>query len=115
MEGHASEAAAEIDNETSDWQKMNGQALICSAVGRRQDSDAALNTLIATHQNDCAYQIAEVFAYRGEVDRGFEWLDRAYKQRDPRIREVTNDPLMRSLAPDQRYAHLLSQMGRSVQ
>jgi hypothetical protein len=37
-----------------------------------------------------SYQIAQVYAYRGEPDKAFEWLDRPYKQRDPRIREVTN-------------------------
>lgn len=112
MEGHPPEAVAEIEKETSDWQKLSGEALAYSAAGRRQESDNALRTLIATHQNDCAYQIAEVYAYRGEVDKAFQWLDRAYKQRDGGIREVTNDPLMKSLLHDPRYAQLLGRMGR---
>jgi len=104
MEGHPQEAVAEIEKETSDWQKLSGEALAYFAAGRRQESDNALKTLIATHQNDCAYQIAEVYAYRGEVDKAFPWLHRAYKQRDGGIREVTNDPLMKSLLHDPRYA-----------
>ena len=114
MEGHPPEAVAEIEKETSDWQKLTGEALAYSAAGRHQDSDMALRDLIAKHQNDCAYQIAEVYAYRGEVDQGFEWLDRAYRQRDPGVREVTNDPLMKSLLHDPRYAQLLRRMGRSA-
>ena len=112
MEGHPQEAVAEIEKETSDWQKLSGEALAYFAAGRRQESDNALKTLIATHQNDCAYQIAEVYAYRGEVDKAFPWLHRAYKQRDGGIREVTNDPLMKSLLHDPRYAQLLGRMGR---
>lgn len=112
MEGHPPEAVAEIEKETSDWQKLTGQALAYSGAGRHQDSDMALKNLIAKHQTDCAYQIAEVYAYRGEVDQALEWLDRAYKQRDPGIREVTNDPLMKGLLHDPRYAQLLSKMGR---
>jgi TolB-like protein/Tfp pilus assembly protein PilF len=114
MEGHPPEAVAEIEKETSDWQKLTGEALAYSAAGRHQDSDVALRDLIAKHQNDCAYQIAEVYAYRGEVDQGFEWLDRAYRQRDPGVRELTNDPLMKSLLHDPRYAQLLRRMGRSA-
>jgi len=114
MEGHPPEAVAEIERETSDWQKLTGEALAYSAAGRHQDSDMALRDLIAKHQNDCAYQIAEVYAYRGEVDQGFEWLDRAYKQRDPGVRELTNDPLMKSLLHDPRYAQLLRRMDRSA-
>jgi len=114
MEGHPTEAVAEIERETSDWQKLTGEALAYSAAGRHQDSDMALRDLIAKHQNDCAYQIAEVYAYRGEVDQGFEWLDRAYKQRDPGVRELTNDPLMKSLLHDPRYAQLLRRMDRSA-
>ena len=114
MEGHPPEAVAEIEKETSDWQKLTGEALAYSAAGRHQDSDMALRDLIAKHQNDCAYQIAEVYAYRGEVDQGFEWLDRAYRQRDLGVRELTNDPLMKSLLHDPRYAQLLRRMGRSA-
>ena len=114
MEGHPPEAVTEIEKETSDWQKLTGEALAYSAAGRHQDSDMALRDLIAKHQNDCAYQIAEVYAYRGEVDQGFEWLDRAYRQRDLGVRELTNDPLMKSLLHDPRYAQLLRRMGRSA-
>ena len=114
MEGHPPEAVTEIEKETSDWQKLTGEALAYSAAGRHQDSDMALRDLIAKHQNDCAYQIAEVYAYRGEVDQGIEWLDRAYRQRDPGVRELTNDPLMKSLLHDPRYAQLLRRMGRSA-
>jgi TolB-like protein/DNA-binding winged helix-turn-helix (wHTH) protein/Tfp pilus assembly protein PilF len=114
MEGHPQEAVTEIEKETSDWQKLSGQALAYFGAGRRHDSDNALGKLIATHHNDCAYQIAQVYAYRGEADKAFEWLDRAYKQRDPGIREVTNDPLFKSVVQDPRYANLLSRMGRSL-
>jgi hypothetical protein len=69
-----------------------------------------LKKLIATHQNDCAAQIAEVYAYRGETDKAFEWLDRAYRQRDPGTPELKSDPLMRSLHQDPRYTDLLKKM-----
>ena len=80
------------------------------ALGRREDSDNALKKLIATHQNDCANQIAEVYAFRGETDKAFQWLERAFQQRDPAGPELKTGPLMKSLRQDRRYAELLKKM-----
>src|SRR3984893_6195523 len=109
-EGRQQEALAEMENETGEWEKLSGEALAYYALGRREESDSALKKLIATHQNDAAYQIAEVYAYRGETDKAFEWLDRAYRQRDPGAPELKTGPLMRSLRQDPRYAELLKKI-----
>jgi TolB-like protein/DNA-binding winged helix-turn-helix (wHTH) protein/Flp pilus assembly protein TadD len=109
-EGHPQEALVEMEKETGDWEKMSGESLAYYAVGRRADSEAALQRLIATHQNDCAYQIAEVYAFRGETDKAFEWLDRAYRQRDPGTPEFKSNPLMNRIHSDPRSAELLKKL-----
>ena len=109
-EGRQQEALAEMASDIGEWQKLSGESLVYYALGRRAESDGVLQKLIATHQNDCAYQIAEVYAYREEVDKAFEWLDRAYRQRDPGTPELKSDPLMRSLRQDRRYTELLKKM-----
>jgi len=109
-EGRPQEARAEMENETGEWGKWTGEPLANYTLGRLEESDGALKKLIATYQNDCAFQIGEVYAYRGETDKAFEWLDRAYRQRDPGTPELKTDPLMRSLHQDPRYAELLKQM-----
>lgn len=108
--GQAQQAVAEMEKETGDWEKLSGEALAYYATGRQQDSDIALNTLIARHQNDAAYQIAEVYAYRGQTDKAFTWLDRAYRQRDPGMQELKTGLLVKSLRQDPRYAALLNQL-----
>ena len=109
-EGRPQEARAEMENETGEWGKWTGEPLANYTLGRLEESDGALKKLIATYQNDCAFQIGEVYAYRGETDKAFEWLGRAYRQRDPGAPELKTDPLMRSLHQDPRYAELLKQM-----
>ena len=109
-EGRPQEARAEMENETGEWGKWTGEPLANYTLGRLEESDGALKKLIATYQNDCAFEIAEVYAYRGETDKAFEWLGRAYRQRDPGAPELKTDPLMRSLHQDPRYAELLKQM-----
>jgi TolB-like protein len=109
-EGRWQSALEEIEKETGEWEKLSGEVLAYHALGRREESDKALKELIATHQNDAAYQIAEAYAYRGEVDKAFAWLDRAYLQRDPGTPEFKTDPLMKSLRQDPRYTGLLKKM-----
>ena len=110
LEGHQLEALGEMEKETGEWEKLSGESMAYYALQRREDSDHALNNLIATHQNDCAYQIAELYAYRQETEKAFKWLDRAFQQRDPGAPELKSNPLMRSLRGDPRYVELLKKM-----
>lgn len=110
-EGRKQEALAEMEKEKRDGERWTGEALAYYALGRTEESDKALKQLIATHQNDSAFQIGEIYAYRGETDKAFAWLDRAYRQRDPGTPEMKTSPLMKSLLQDPRRAELLRKMG----
>jgi hypothetical protein len=57
-----------------------------------------------------AYQIAEVYGWRGEKDLALTWLERSRVQRDGGFINVKIDPLLRNLRGDPRYAALLSRM-----
>ena len=109
-QGDAQQALREVVQEPSDWNKLTGEALVYHALGRKKDSDAALTKLAETHHDDSQYQIAEVYAYRGEADKAFEWLERAYRERDPGLNQLKVDPLLKGLHQDRRYADLLKTM-----
>jgi TolB-like protein/DNA-binding winged helix-turn-helix (wHTH) protein/Flp pilus assembly protein TadD len=109
-QGRQQEALAEMEKEIGEWERLSGEALAYYALGRRAESDNALNKLIATHQDEAAFQIAEVYAFRGETDQAFAWLDRAYRQRDSGLPEMKTSPLMKSLLQDPRRAELLQKM-----
>ena len=49
-------------------------------------------------------------AYRGEIDAAFEWLDRAYRQRDGGMMWLRIDSCLRNLRKDPRYHTLLIKM-----
>jgi hypothetical protein len=57
-----------------------------------------------------AYQIAEICSYRADSDLAFQWLNRAYQQRDSGMRSLKTDPLLKSLHKDPRYSELLRKM-----
>src|SRR6266404_3830039 len=108
--GKPQQALAEIEKETLGWGKLTGQALAYHALGNQQNSNAALADLIAKYGTYAAYQIAQVYAFRGESDKSFEWLDRAYQQRDAGLPEIKTDPQLRNLRRDPRYAELLKKL-----
>lgn len=104
------QAVVQIEKEPIEWGKFTGRALAYHALGREQDSNAALAALIAKYHATAPYQIAQVYAYRGEVDKSFEWLERAYEQRDPGLPEIKSNPLFKTLRHDPRYIALLKRM-----
>jgi len=67
--------------------------------------------LIAKYAHDAPCQIAEVYAWRGEKDKAFAWLQRAYTEHDGGLSDIKVDPLLVSLRSDPRFAVLVKQMG----
>ena len=80
-------------------------------LGHAAESDAALAKLIEDHGNVAAYQVAEACGWRGEIDRAFEWLERAYAQRDPGLAHSATDKLLAPLHDDPRWAPFMNKMG----
>ena len=107
---HPLDALAEIEREQDPAWRLVGLALAYHGLGRKKEADTVLAELVAKYHADSAYQIAEVYAYRGEDDRSFHWLERAYAQRDGGLTEMKGDPLLKNLEPDPRYVAFLKKM-----
>jgi tetratricopeptide (TPR) repeat protein len=110
-QGRGEEALAQAQQEAEEWARLLAQAIIHHAAGRRAESEAARQELIAKHHVDAAYQVALAYAARGDVDLAFAWLERAYVQRDPGLSEMKTDPLLSSLHNDPRWGAFLRKMG----
>jgi eukaryotic-like serine/threonine-protein kinase len=108
--GRPQEAMMEMQRETNDWLKLTGEALVYHSLGHPQASEAALQELIASHGSESAYQIAQVYAYRGEADKALEWLDRAYRQHDSGLPYLKSEGLFKGLQQNPRYVQLLKKM-----
>jgi TolB-like protein/predicted Ser/Thr protein kinase/Tfp pilus assembly protein PilF len=109
-ESHPQEALAEMDREPEPYWRLYGQALAYDALGRKKEGDAALAELIAKHEANSPFQIACVYAFRGDVDRAFEWLERSYTRRDTGLVWLKTDPHLKPLERDARWAPFLKKM-----
>jgi hypothetical protein len=110
-QGRPDEALLEAEQEPFADFRLMGLAIAHHALGHASESDAALSNLIQDFQGNAAYQIAEACAFRGEVDRAFEWLERAFTQRDPGLAHLPADRLFKPLHADARWQPLLRKMG----
>jgi TolB-like protein len=107
---HQPEAAlAEMLKEANDAPRLGGSSMAYFALGSKADSDAALAAML---NKDAAhpYLIAQVYAFRGESDEAFKWLERAYVQRDPSLVLVKSQPMFSKLEGDARYKAFLKKM-----
>ena len=114
MQGRPQDALPEIELVRHDEQRTFLYPIAYYALGRKKESDAALSKLIAKYHADGAYQIAEVYAFRNQSDEAFEWLDRAYAQRDSGLIVTKVDPLLKSLHSDPRFAAFLRKLNLPI-
>src|SRR5437879_2157818 len=86
-------------------------ALAQHVRGDRGAADAALADLIANGRDQLAYQIAQIYAVRGEKEKAFEWLQISFDTHDTGTLGLLIDPLLRDLRTDPRYKSLLAKLG----
>lgn len=111
-QGDAAGALEQLDRESDEALRMGGgcRVMMYDALGRKGDADAALAQLEKTHAEDEAYGIGRVYANRNELDRAFEWFDRAYRQHDSDLYWIKVDPLLKNARADARYNLLLRKL-----
>jgi tetratricopeptide (TPR) repeat protein len=115
MQHQLNEALQEAKHNLSQEGEPHGLALVYYAMGRSSDADKALRDLVAleSQQNkltEWPSEVARVYAFRGELDSAFAWLDRAYEERESDMYFIKGDPLLDNLVPDPRYKALLRKM-----
>jgi TolB-like protein/Flp pilus assembly protein TadD len=113
LKGDAQGALAEIEQETSELWKMVGLPMAYHALGRKADSDAALAALIAKYQKDAPSNIAYVYAFRGEADQAFAWLDKAIEYGDGGLAEIVTENLFDKIRADPRWLAFLRKVGKA--
>jgi TolB-like protein/DNA-binding winged helix-turn-helix (wHTH) protein/TPR repeat protein len=110
MQGRPQDALPEIEHVHYAPYRAHLYALTYYALGRKKESDAALRELTTKYYASNAFEIAEIYAFRNQTDKAFEWLDRAYAQRDPSLMETKVDPLLKGLHGDPRFAAFLTKL-----
>jgi hypothetical protein len=110
-------ARAFIEQSAPGPAREQGLALVYHALGRTAEADAALARLTALSATADPFRLAEVYAFRGEADESFRWLEIAARPIDREGRllpgardlwEMRGSPLLAPLHADPRWAAWVS-------
>jgi TolB-like protein/Flp pilus assembly protein TadD len=112
--GDGEAALREAQLEPNEGYRRFELALAHYARGERRAADEAFAELIAKDRDFLAYQIAEVYAWCGETDKAFEWLQVSLDNHDTGTLSLFVNPFMRGLRQDARYKSLLVKIGLPV-
>jgi eukaryotic-like serine/threonine-protein kinase len=108
--GQRESALAEMKKESNPRFRHVGMALALGALGQTDQSDKELRTAEQEFGDEMGYWIALVYAARGDPDRAFAWLDRAFNAYGDGLTWIKGDPLLGSLVEDPRYKALVQKM-----
>jgi predicted negative regulator of RcsB-dependent stress response len=108
--GRPAEAAAEYQQVASDWDRLRGLAIARARMGDRPGSDRELAALQKLDDGLLNFQFAEVFAQRGEIDRGVEALESAWRAADSGLSQMPGDAMLEPLRADPRFQDLLKKL-----
>jgi serine/threonine protein kinase/tetratricopeptide (TPR) repeat protein len=115
LQRRPADSLAIAERSTSEMFRLLCRALAMHDLGRPADAERARDELIARFSHTGAYQIAVVQAWFGNHDSAFDWLERAYTQRDGGLHSLKFDVLLRNLRGDARYKALLKKMNLPVE
>ena len=110
-QGRPQEALALAEQERLPVFRLMGLGIVQHGIGNRAASDDALRQLAQDYGEEAAYQVAILHVCRGEFESAFEWLERAYAQRDPGLVNTAFDPHFKPMHGDPRWVAFVRKMG----
>jgi len=113
LQGRPDQALALTDKITTEPRKLWILPMAYYDLGREGDSNAALQRLKEQYPHEAASYIAEIHAWRGEIDEAFVWLQRAIDETQYMWGSLVFDPAFKNLRDDPRWPAIREAVGRS--
>jgi tetratricopeptide (TPR) repeat protein len=110
FQGKFAEALVGTQGEKAGYARLVVTAAAQWSLKQVAESNAALEELLKL-ADVAAYQVAEVYAYRGDADNAFRWLERARLQHDPGLSMTRSDLALTKLRSDSRWQPFLHTIG----
>jgi TolB-like protein len=100
------------NNPGGGWPSLRSQAMALHTAGRFAESDDTLKKLLDASADAPARDIAAVYAWRGEADGAFEWLDRAFAGNQLPLLMALSSQEFDPIRDDPRWDDLLRRLDR---
>ena len=106
-----SETSLSLFRELDDANGLWGQSLALWDLGMDTEADAVIDEMVRLKAGPA--RIAMAYAYREDDDKAFEWLERAYEERDFELIEIRMLDPFRPIHDDPRWEEMLDRLGIS--
>ena len=110
-QGRFDEALIEIEQESHEFFGLYGKNFVFYALGKQEQADALFEEFIEKHSKTDPANLADLYAFRGDIDQSFYWLNRAVEIKDPVLLEALAYPSLKILHKDPRWNTLINNMG----
>ena len=111
LKGDAETALIESNKESPNRNSAFLKARIFSTLGREAEAQALIRQLLEGPAELAPHPMARTYAWRGENDLAFEWLEKTNLQSNPDYTLFLIEPWFRNLVNDPRYALFLEKIG----
>ena len=114
LNGDSAAALSTIQQEPSEPWRLLGVAMAQYSLGQMAASNAALAEMVKKYGAEWPYDIACAYAWRGEADLAFEWLNKSKEASDPGgLTFIAVEPKFRRIYKDPRWPEFLNSVGMS--
>ena len=111
MRGDLEKALLETEKTPDEFYYRHQKANFLYTMGKETEAQILINELLETSADAVPGAMATVYAWRGEGDSAFEWLEKAYEQHDARPDIFLGNLFWRKLTSDPRYSAFVEKVG----
>lgn len=109
--GDSASSLEDAKQESDEIWRMFALALAYQARGDQAAADAALEDFIGKHADDSPSEIGDIYAFRGDLDQAFRWLNQGYKVHDTGAIGILYDPFFLAHRADPRFDAFCEKLG----
>jgi len=110
-QGKNKEALEEAKKEPHKFWNLLSQNCATFALNRTKEANKLLHQFITDYSTNHPSSLACIYAFRGETNNAFIWLETAYQQRDPELVTRLNYSFFKKIQHDPRWFNFISKIG----
>jgi tetratricopeptide (TPR) repeat protein len=108
--GEIESARQSCDMPPLDWESRMCLAIAYDKLHRRPDAEAQLALMKSELGDSSAFQYAEIYAQWGEVSNALDWIETAYRVKDPGLGAVKVDDFLEPIRGEPRFQEIVRQL-----
>ncbi|MBT8305124.1 MAG: hypothetical protein KJP09_11690 [Bacteroidia bacterium] len=110
-QGNMEEALNEIEQEKHEFFSLYGRNFIQFAMGNKKEADALFAEFLEKYSDTDFANVADLYAFRGDYNASFDWLNKAFEEKDAVLTEALTYPSFKPMYSDPRWKTLIEKIG----